>query len=107
MQNPTSPYETTKANSPSLDMPTHGQEEIKQEDELKGKAPPTLTYPLETLTQFVGNALVTLTQARTALNVAGDHPEADKKALAEIVAKLDDVNIILFSLPQDLEKLSL
>jgi hypothetical protein len=107
MQNPVSPYETKKAHGPQLDMPTHGQEMYKMDDEMKGKAPPTLTFPLETLVQFVGNMLVTLTQARTALNVAGEHPEADKKALADIVSKLDEVNVILISLPEDLEKLSL
>lgn len=110
MQNPTSPYETKRtdnANGPTLKMDTRNQEYMKQEEEFKSKAPPTLYFPLETLQQFVGNMLVTLTQARSALNIAGDNPEADKKHLAAIIEKLDAVNVILVSIPEDLEKLSL
>ena len=107
MQNPVSPYQTHKANGPALDMPTHGQEAYKQEDELRSKAPPSLTYPLETLVQFVGNMLVTLTQARTALNVANENPDADKKAIGKIIEKLDEINMIAISIPEDLESLSL
>ena len=107
MQQTNSPYETSKANSPNLDMPTHGQEEYKREDEMAAKAPPGITYPLDTLIQFIGNMMVTLTQARTALNIAGQNPDTDKDKLAEIVRKLDDINLIAISIPEDLETLSL
>jgi hypothetical protein len=110
MQNPTSPYETKKinnANGPALKMDTRGQENIKRQQELETKAPPTLMFPLETLMQFVGNMIVTITQARTALNVAGSNPDADKKVLGRIVDKLDKVNLILITIPEELEKLKL
>lgn len=107
MRQANSPYETSKANSPSLDMPTHGQEQYRREDELRAQAPPTVTYPLDTLIQFVGNMLVTLTQARTALNVAGENPEADKNILGKIIKKLDEINMIAISIPEDLETLRL
>jgi len=110
MQNPVSPYETKRvdnANGPSLSMDTHAQEILKKEQEYESKAPPTLMFPLETLMQFVGNMIVTLTQARTALNVAGDNPQSDKKVIGNIVDKLDKVNLILITIPEDLEKLKL
>jgi hypothetical protein len=102
-----SPFETKKANGPELHMSTKGQELYKQEDEMRGKADPAITYPLETLVQFIGNMLVTLTQARTALNVANNHPEADKRTIGKIVEKLDEINLIAISIPEDLEKLSI
>ena len=107
MQNPVSLYETQKAHGPQLNMSTHGQELYKAEDEFRGKAPPALTYPLEALEQMVGNMWIVLAQARTALNVAAENPEADKKAIAAIVDKLDKVNMILMTIPADLENLSL
>ena len=110
MQNPVSPYETkrvTNANGPALKMDTHAQEALKKQQEFDAKAPPTLMFPLETLLQFVGNMVVTLTQARTALNVAGSNPQSDKKVLSKIVDKLDKVNLILITIPEDLEKLKL
>ena len=110
MQNPVSPYETKRtdnANGPELKMDTRAQEALKQQQEIESKAPPTLMFPLETLMQMAGNMIVTLTQARSALNVAGNNPEADRKVIQQLVDKLDKLNLILITIPDDLEKLKL
>ena len=107
MQQANSPYETSKANSPNLDMPTHGQEEYKREDELAAKAPPSVAFPVDTIMQFLGNMTVALTQARTALNVAGDNPAADKEIIDTIIKKIDQMNLIAITVPDDLDSMAL
>ncbi len=107
MQDHKNPFSTTQADAPVLAMDTSGQQGLYRDDEMEQKAPDTLIYPLDTLNQFIGNMLTCLTQIRTQLNVASNNPKADVKTTNRIMDKIDKINLIAISIPEDLERLRL
>jgi hypothetical protein len=107
MQDYKNPFSTTQATAPVLEMDPSGQAGIYRDDEQNQKAPNQLAYPLETLNQFIGNMLTCLTQIRSTINVASNNPKTDIKATNRILDKIDKINLIAISIPEDLERLKL
>lgn len=107
MQDFKNPFSTSQADAPVHEMDTSGQAGIYRDDEKLQKAPGTLAYPLDTLNQFIGNMLTCLTQIRSAINVASNNPKSDTAATNKILDKIDKINLIAISIPEDLERIKL
>ena len=107
MQNSQAPYKIEQGSNPVLERDPSSQYGIYADEEAKSKAPPTLSFPLDTLLQFIGNMMVCLTQIRTQLNVASELPESNKRVIGRIMGKIDKINQIAISIPEDLESIKL
>lgn len=101
------PFSTTQASPPVLEMDPSGQMGIYRDDEKNQKAPDTLPFALDTLNQFIGNMLACLTQIRTQINIASNSPNADIKTTNKVLDKIDKINLIAISIPEDLERLKM
>lgn len=107
MQNSKSPYSIEQGSKPVLDMDPSSQYGVYADEEAKSKAPPAIAFPLDTLNQFIGNMLICLTQVRSQLNIASEMPVADKKMIGKIMGKIDKINMIAISIPEDLDSIQL
>ena len=91
----------------SRDLDPSGQINKYKEDEKLQKAPPILPYDLDTVQQSLGNAFVSLTQVRAALDIAEGNEEIDYSAIDSIKNKIDEINKIILDIPEDLAKISI
>ena len=107
MQKSSNPYQITTASEPVLDMNVSGQLGTYRDEEKKQKAPATLQFPLDTLTEFIGNMLTCLVQIRTQLNVAADLKASSRGKINQIMKKVDKINMLALAITEDLESIKL
>ena len=102
------PYSIGAENNPiNFHMNVQDQVIKYKDDEKFQKAPPTLPFELEKLTEIIGNTFVSLAELRTMLANASKNPEINKAALSNIISKIDNINELILDIPDDLANIDI
>jgi len=107
MSNPGNPYSIGIAQSPiyNNDNISNGLA-IRDEENLKSRAPEILPYALSQITDILGDVFVGLTQIKGMLATAEQDPNVNPHKLQELQELIDDVNQrITINIPEYLELL--
>lgn len=101
------PYQVGLAPSPTGGANYDSQYySIKKDQEIAGKAPDELPYPLETVVDELGNIFVKMLDIKSRFNQAKTASKKAKK-IEEIENEIDDINQQIFSLTNRLYDIKL
>ena len=103
-----SPYSTSFNDKPINQlMDTTDQQKKYKDEEKEQKAPPTLPFELEHITDKMGDTFVSLTEIRRMLDNVKNNASVDDDDVKSMQDKIDQINNLILDLPEELAKLSL
>jgi len=108
MNSAESPY-STKFNDIPISRKGNTDDQVAKykSDEAEQKAPPTLPFELEKLTEVLGNTFISLAELHRMLGNVKNNESVDDGDVKEIQNKIDTINNLILELPKDVAKLSL
>jgi len=108
MINTSNPYQSAlMPKEINYDLEVRNQERHYADEDKLTKAPKILVFPLDQLTQVLSNAFTSLAQVYSLLDQAKRNPIINKKAIEMLQQKIDKINELIISLPQELDNLGI
>tara|TARA_R110001592_G_scaffold675_4_gene3649 strand:- start:3023 stop:3352 length:330 start_codon:yes stop_codon:yes gene_type:complete len=103
-----SPYSVKPDTTPiKQSLNTQNQQLMYKEDEKNQKAPPTLPFEIDGITEILGNTFVSLANLHRMLNNLKNNDSVDKDNIELLQAKIDKLNNLILELPRDIAKISI
>jgi hypothetical protein len=103
-----SPYSVKPDTAPiQQSLNTDGQQRMYKEEEKNQKAPPTLPFEVEGITEVLGNTFVSLAELHRMLGNVKENGSVDKDDVEELQGKIDKINNLILELPKDIAKISI
>ena len=108
MNSAESPYSTKFNDNPIQHRQNADDQIAKYANEEKGqKAPPTMPFELEKLTEVLGNTFVSLAELHRMLGNVKSNESVDDEDIKTMQDKIDRINNLIIELPRDIAKLSI
>tara|TARA_R110000782_G_scaffold162415_1_gene254255 strand:- start:43 stop:369 length:327 start_codon:yes stop_codon:yes gene_type:complete len=108
MNSAESPY-STKFNDRPIQHRQNTDDQVAKyaNDEKVQKAPPTMPFELEKLTEILGNTFVSLAELHRMLGNVKSNESVDDEDIKTMQDKIDRINNLIIELPKDIAKLSI
>jgi hypothetical protein len=108
MNSAESPY-STKFNDSPIKYRQNADDQIAKyaNEEKEQKAPPSLPFELDKLTDVLGNTFVSLAELHRMLGNVKSNESVDDDDIKAMQDKIDKINNLILELPTDIAKLSI
>tara|TARA_R110000772_G_scaffold121220_1_gene227525 strand:- start:1687 stop:2013 length:327 start_codon:yes stop_codon:yes gene_type:complete len=108
MNSAESPY-STKFNDRPIQHRQNADDQIAKyaNEEKEQKAPPTMPFELEKLTEVLGNTFVSLAELHRMLGNVKNNESVDDEDIKTMQDNIDKINNLIIELPKDIAKLSI
>tara|TARA_A100000172_G_C2991921_1_gene93144 strand:- start:215 stop:544 length:330 start_codon:yes stop_codon:yes gene_type:complete len=103
-----SPYSVKPDTTPiQQSLNTQSQQQMYKEDEKNQKAPPTLPFEVDGITEILGNTFVSLANLHRMLSNVKNNDSVEEDNIELLQAKIDKINNLILELPRDIAKISI